>query len=79
MVRLWVPKGTPKEVIRKLTGAAMDSLADPVVRQRLADLGQVIPPREQQTAEALGAYHKAEIEKWWPIIKSGNVKAEADR
>src|SRR5580704_11173921 len=76
---LWVPKGTPKEVIRKLMGAAMDSLADPVVRQRLADLGQVIPPREQQTAEALGAYHKAEIEKWWPIIKSGNVKAEADR
>jgi len=76
---LWVPKGTPKEVIRKLTGAAMDSLADPIIRQRLADLGQVIPPREQQTAEALGAYHKAEIEKWWPIIKSGNVKAEADR
>jgi tripartite-type tricarboxylate transporter receptor subunit TctC len=76
---LWVPKGTPKEVIRKLTGAAMYSLADPVVRQRLADLGQVIPPREQQTAEALGAYHKAEIEKWWPIIKSGNVRAEADR
>jgi tripartite-type tricarboxylate transporter receptor subunit TctC len=76
---LWVPKGTPKEVIRKLTGAAMDSLADPAVRQRLADLGQVIPPREQQTAEALGAYHKAEIEKWWPIIKSGNVKADADR
>ena len=76
---LWVPKGTPKEVIRKLTGAAMDSLADPVVRQRLADLGRVIPPREQQTAEALGAYHKAEIEKWWPIIKSGNVRAEADR
>jgi tripartite-type tricarboxylate transporter receptor subunit TctC len=76
---LWVPKGTPKEVIRKLTAAAMDSLADPVVRQRLADLGQVIPPREQQTAEALGAYHKAEIEKWWPIIKSGNVRAEADR
>ena len=76
---LWVPKGTPKEVIRKLTGAAMDSLADPAVRQRLADLGQVIPPREQQTAEALGAFHKAEIEKWWPIIKAANVKADADR
>jgi hypothetical protein len=50
-----------------------------LIENALAALGQVIPPREQQTAEALGAYHKAEIEKWWPIIKSGNVKAEADR
>jgi tripartite-type tricarboxylate transporter receptor subunit TctC len=76
---LWVPKGTPKDIIRKLTSAAMDALADPAVRQRLEDLGQVIPPREQQTAEALGAYHKAEIEKWWPIIKSGNIKVEGFR
>ena len=76
---LWVPKGTPKDIIRKLTSAAMDALGDPAVRQRLEDLGQVIPPREQQTAEALGAYHKAEIEKWWPIIKSGNIKVEAGR
>jgi tripartite-type tricarboxylate transporter receptor subunit TctC len=76
---LWVPKGTPKDIIRKLTSAAMDALADPAVRQRLENLGQVIPPREQQTAEALGAYHKAEIEKWWPIIKSGNIKVEAGR
>ena len=73
---LWVPKGTPKDIIRKLTSAAMDALGDPAVRQRLEDLGQVIPPREQQTAEALGAYHKAEIEKWWPIIKAANIKAE---
>ena len=54
----------------------MDALGDPAVRQRLEDLGQVIPPREQQTAEALGAYHKAEIEKWWPIIKAAGIKAE---
>jgi tripartite-type tricarboxylate transporter receptor subunit TctC len=73
---LWVPKGTPKDIIRKLTSAAMDALGDPAVRQRLEDLGQVIPPREQQTAEALGAYHKAEIEKWWPIIKAAGIKAE---
>ena len=73
---LWVPKGTPKDIIRKLTSAAMDALGDPAVRQRLEDLGQVIPPREQQTAEALGAYHNAEIEKWWPIIKAAGVKAE---
>jgi tripartite-type tricarboxylate transporter receptor subunit TctC len=76
---LWVPKGTPKEAIRKLTDAAMEALADPAVAKRLADLGQVIPPREQQTAEALGAYHKAEIEKWWPIIKAGNIKVEPAR
>jgi tripartite-type tricarboxylate transporter receptor subunit TctC len=71
---LWVPKGTPKDIIRKLTSAAMDALGDPVVRQRLEDLGQIIPPREQQTAEALGAYHKAEIEKWWPIVKAATPK-----
>ena len=64
---LWVPKGTPKDVIAKLNAAVVDALADPAVRQRLADLGQELPPREQQTPEALGAFHKAEIEKWWQI------------
>jgi tripartite-type tricarboxylate transporter receptor subunit TctC len=76
---LWVPKGTPKNVIQVLTNAAMDALADEAVRRRLEDLGQVIPPREQQTAEALGAYHKAEIDKWWPIIKSANINVEPGR
>ena len=73
---LWAPKGTPGEIVRRLTAAAMDALADPAVRQRLNDLGQEIPPPEQQTAEALAAYHKAEIEKWWPIIKAANIKAD---
>ena len=73
---MWVPKGTPLEIITKLTTAAMDALADPTVRERLIGLGQEIPPREQQTAEALAAYHKAEIEKWWPLIKAANIKAE---
>jgi len=73
---LWVPKGTPKEVIAKLNAAAVYSMADPVVRKRLGDLGLDIPPRDQQTPEALGAFHKAEIEKWWPIIKAANIKVE---
>jgi tripartite-type tricarboxylate transporter receptor subunit TctC len=73
---LWVPKGTPKEVIARLNAAAMDAMADPVVRKRLGDLGLELPPRDQQTPEALGAFHKAEIEKWWPIIKAANIKAE---
>ena len=73
---MWVPKSTPQEAIRKLTAAAMDALADPTVRERLAGLGQEIPPREQQSAEALAAHHKAEIEKWWPLIKAANIKAE---
>jgi tripartite-type tricarboxylate transporter receptor subunit TctC len=76
---LWVPKGTPKDIIQRLTSAAMDALADKDVRRRLEDLGQVIPAPEQQTAEALGVYHKAEIEKWWPIIKSANINAEPVR
>jgi len=73
---LWVPKGTPREAIAKLNAAVVDALADPAVRQRLADVGLDIPPREQQTPEALAAHQKAEIDKWWPIIKAANVKAE---
>ncbi len=72
----WVPKGTPKGVIGKLNSAVVDALADPAVRQRLADLGQDFLPIEEQTPEALGALQKAEIEKWWPIIKAANIKAE---
>jgi tripartite-type tricarboxylate transporter receptor subunit TctC len=73
---LWAPKGTPPDVITKLNAAAMDAMADPTVRDRLSDLGLDIPLRAQQTPEALGALHKAEIEKWWPIIKSANIKLE---
>ena len=72
---LWVPKGTPKEVIAKLNAAAVESMADPALRKRLGDLGLDIPPRDQQAPEALGALHKAEIEKWWPIIKAANINA----
>jgi tripartite-type tricarboxylate transporter receptor subunit TctC len=75
---LWVQKGTPKEVIIKLNGAVVDALADPAIRQHLTDLGQVIATREQQTPAALAAYHKAEIEKWWPIIRAANIKVEAN-
>src|SRR5688572_3311700 len=64
---LWVPRGTPKETIAKLNAAVAAALADPAVRSRLGDLGQEIFPREQQTPQALGTYHKAEIDKWWPI------------
>ena len=70
---LWVPKGTSSDVVAKLNAAVVDALADPSVRKRLADLGQDIPPREQQTPEALRAYQTAEIEKWWPIIKAYNI------
>ena len=73
---LWVPKGTPGDVVAKLNSAIVDTLADPTVRQRLTDLGHVIATREVQTPEALGAFHKAEIEKWWPIIKAANIKPE---
>jgi tripartite-type tricarboxylate transporter receptor subunit TctC len=73
---LWVPKGTPKPIIAKLTAAVQTALADPNVRKRLIDLGQEIPPVEQQTPEALRAFQKAEIEKWWPIVKAANIKVE---
>ena len=73
---LWLPKGTPKGVITRLNSAVMEALADLEVRQRLADIGQNVPPREQQTPEALGAFQKSEIEKWWPIIKAATIKGE---
>jgi len=73
---LWVPKGVPKEIIAKLHGVVVRALADPVVRQRFADQGQEIPPPDQQTPEALATYHKADIDKWWPIIRAANIKAE---
>lgn len=71
-----MPRGTPREVVTKLNAAAVEALADPAVRKRLGDMGQELPPREQQTREALGAYHKAEIEKWWPIIRAAGIKGE---
>jgi tripartite-type tricarboxylate transporter receptor subunit TctC len=63
-------------VIARLNAAVVDALADTAVRTRLADLGLLIVPREQQTPEALRAFQKAEIEKWWPIIKEAGIKAE---
>ena len=73
---MWAAKGTPKEVVAKLDAAVVDALADPAVRQRLTELGHVIATREQQTSAALAAFHKAEIEKWWPLIKAANIKPE---
>jgi tripartite-type tricarboxylate transporter receptor subunit TctC len=64
------------DIIGKLNAAAVDALADPTVRARLADIGQEIFPREQQTPEALGALQRAEIEKWWPIIKAAKINGE---
>lgn len=73
---IWVPRNTPKDIIAKLNAAIVETLADPTIRQRFFDLGQEISPREQQTPEALGAYHKAEIDKWWPMIKAAGIKSD---
>jgi tripartite-type tricarboxylate transporter receptor subunit TctC len=73
---LWAPKGTPKETIAKLHAALVDALADETVRQKLGALGMEIVPRAQQTPEALRTLHKADVEKWWPIIKAANIKTQ---
>jgi tripartite-type tricarboxylate transporter receptor subunit TctC len=72
----FAPKGTPKPAIDRLNAAIVKALADPAARRRLIDLGLEIFPREQQTPEALAAYHKADIERWWPIIKAAGIRAE---
>jgi tripartite-type tricarboxylate transporter receptor subunit TctC len=73
---LWAPKGTPADVVTKLNAAVVDALADSSVRARLAELGQEIPALDQQSPQALGAFQKAEIEKWWPLIKADDIKPE---
>jgi tripartite-type tricarboxylate transporter receptor subunit TctC len=73
---LWAPKRTSEDIIAKLNAAVVDALGDPAVRKRLAELGFEIPPREQQSPEMLSAFQKAEMEKWWPIIKAAGNKSE---
>jgi tripartite-type tricarboxylate transporter receptor subunit TctC len=73
---LWAPKGTPRAVVDKINAAVVGALQDPAVRARLADLGQDVFPREQQTPAALSAYHRAETRKWWPVIKAAGIKSE---
>jgi len=73
---VWAPKGTPADVIARLNAAMVKSLAESATKEKLAALGQDIPPVEQLTPQALGAFQKAEIEKWWPIVKAAGIKAE---
>ena len=74
---IWVPKGTPKDVVAKLNAAIVDALADGAVRKRMEEAGLDIPPRDRQTPEGLAAYQQAEIKKWWPVIKAANIKIES--
>jgi len=73
---LWVPKDTPKDIVAKLNAAAVDALNDPAVRKKFENLGLQMPPKDQLSPQALGAWQKAEIAKWWPMIKAANVKVE---
>lgn len=73
---LWVPHGTPKEATAKLTAAAREALADPAVSKKLFEMGQDIPEKERQTPEGLAAFQKAEIDKWWPLIRNAGIKVE---
>jgi tripartite-type tricarboxylate transporter receptor subunit TctC len=72
----FAPKGTPREIVARLNNAMVQALADPTVKQRFADLGLDLATREQQSPEGLAAFHKAEIEKWYPIIRAAGIKAE---
>jgi tripartite-type tricarboxylate transporter receptor subunit TctC len=72
----WVPKGTPKAIVAKLNAAAVEAMNDPTVRAKFENLGLVMPPKDQLTPEALGAFQKSEIAKWWPMLKAANVKVE---
>jgi tripartite-type tricarboxylate transporter receptor subunit TctC len=73
---MWVPKGTPLDIVGKLNAAAVDALNDPAVRKQLENLGLQMPPKDKQSPQALGDWQKAEIAKWWPMIKAANVKVD---
>jgi tripartite-type tricarboxylate transporter receptor subunit TctC len=73
---LWAPKGTPAAIVARLNAAVVAALAEPELRKRLEAQSSVVPPREQQSPEALGKFQRAEIDKWWPTIKAANIKAE---
>jgi tripartite-type tricarboxylate transporter receptor subunit TctC len=72
----FAPKNTPKDIIAKLNGAMTQALADPSVKSRFAELGLDVASPEQQKPEGLAAFQKAEIEKWWPIIKASGIKPD---
>jgi tripartite-type tricarboxylate transporter receptor subunit TctC len=71
---LWAPRATPAEIVAKLNGAVVEALTDEGVRRRFTELGQEIPSKDQLTPSAFASYYKAEIEKWWPMIRSANLK-----
>ena len=73
---LWVPKNTPQDVVAKLNAAAVEAMNDPVVREKFEQLGLEMPRKDQLTPEALGAWQKSEIAKWWPMIKAANVQID---
>ena len=73
---LWVPKDTPKDIVTRLNAAAVEALNDPAVRKQLENLGLQMPPKDQLSPQALGTWQKAEIAKWWPLIKAANVKVD---
>ena len=75
-VGIFAPRGTPKDIMGKFNSAVMSTLADPAIRARLIDLGVAIPAPEQQTPEGFAALQKADIEKWWPIIKAAGIRGE---
>jgi tripartite-type tricarboxylate transporter receptor subunit TctC len=73
---LWVPKGTPKDIVAKINAAAVEAMNDPAVRKKFEDMGLQMPPNDKLSPEALGAWQKAEIAKWWPMIKAADVKVD---
>ena len=73
---LWVPKDTPKDIVTRLNAAAVEALNDPAVKKQLENLGLQMPPKDQLLPQALGSWQKAEIAKWWPLIKAANVKVD---
>jgi len=72
---IFAPKGTPKEIVTKLSSALDKALDDPSVRKRLADLGGSIPAKQERTPASFTRLVKAEIARWSPILKAASLTA----
>jgi tripartite-type tricarboxylate transporter receptor subunit TctC len=73
---VFAPRATSDEIVSKVNAAVMAALADETVRKRLANIGQAVFPDDQQTPKALRSFQSAEIEKWWPVVRAANLRAD---
>jgi tripartite-type tricarboxylate transporter receptor subunit TctC len=73
---IFLPKGTPDAIVRRLNTAMNEALESPAIRDRLDNLGLSIVPPEKRTPEYLAQFLRSEIERWAGPIKAAGISAD---